>query len=148
MMIQRFTYVSKAAAGLSQQNVADFIATAQLRNKTQDLTGMLIFIDGYFLQVLEGPAQAAHDCLTRIKADIRHNTITIRESLEADVRLFPKLWMALRDSKNINQYLLTAFNYEAGFPAEKFSVSKLQRFMVAFSLDAWPANSDFALRRA
>jgi hypothetical protein len=147
-MIKRFTYVSKAVAGLSQQNVADFIATAQISNKAQDLTGMLLFMDGYFLQVLEGPVDAAQHCLTRIKADIRHNAIDIRQSLEADVRLFPKLWMALRDSKNINQYLLSAFNYEAGFPAEKFPVDKLQRFMVALSLDAWPANSELALRRA
>jgi Sensors of blue-light using FAD len=147
-MFRRYIYVSKATEGVTAQQVADFIGIAQERNRSEELTGALLFLDGFFLQVMEGPVNAAASCMMRIKFDKRHHHIDIREMLDIETRRFPKLWMALSHADDVNRSMLDAFNYEPGFPADKFSPEKLQRVMVALSLSAWPSDSGRIMRRA
>lgn len=147
-MLRRYVYVSKAAEGVNEQHVAEFIALAQQRNELAEITGALLFLDGYFLQVMEGPTNAAASCMMRIKFDRRHHHVDVRETLDIETRRFPKLWMALSHARDVNRAMLAAFNYEPGFPADKFSAEKLQRVMVALSLSAWPSDSGRIMRRA
>ena len=147
-MFRRYVYMSKAADGVNEKYVASFISIAQERNRSEELTGALLYLDGYFLQVMEGPAEAAANCMMRIMSDKRHHHIDVRETLDVDIRRFPKLWMALSHAGDVNREMLSAFNYEPGFPADKFSAEKLQRVMVALSLSAWPSDSGRIMRRA
>ncbi len=147
-MFRRYVYVSKAVDGMTERYVASFINVAQERNKSEELTGALLYLDGYFLQVMEGPAEAAANCMMRIMSDNRHHNIDIRETLDIDIRRFSKLWMAFSHAGDVNRSMLEAFDYEPGFPAAKFSPEKLQRIMVALSLSAWPSDSGRIMRRA
>ncbi len=71
-MLERIIYTSKAAESLQERDVFAIIRTAHNRNSTYNLTGALLFVDGYFLQVLEGEAFRLRDRFQSIEQDTRH----------------------------------------------------------------------------
>ena len=58
-MLERIVQVSRAAAGLRQEDVYGIIRTAHAANTLAGLSGGLIFLDGWFAQVLEGAGAGA-----------------------------------------------------------------------------------------
>jgi hypothetical protein len=63
-MLERVVQVSRAAAGLRQEEVYRIIRTAHAANTLAGLSGGLILVDGWFAQVLEGaPGPAFDACL-------------------------------------------------------------------------------------
>lgn len=70
-MVQ-LTYASAATIPFTPYGLRDLIDRARLRNQFYDVTGMLLFHSGYFLQVLEGPAGGVHQIYTSITRDRRH----------------------------------------------------------------------------
>ena len=57
-MLERITYVSRATPGLRREDVFGIIRTAHPANSLAGVTGGLVFLDGWFAQVLEGEAGA------------------------------------------------------------------------------------------
>ena len=55
-MIQ-LAYVSNASRLMSSASLSMLLRQARASNKRHDITGMLLYKDGSFLQVLEGPAE-------------------------------------------------------------------------------------------
>jgi hypothetical protein len=62
-------YVSKARPGLTIEQLQHLLTRARERNQRLDVTGMLVYDDGVFMQVLEG---AAHH-LNLVYRHIRHD---------------------------------------------------------------------------
>ena len=50
---------------------------ARTKNKLSDVTGLLVFIDGMFLQVLEGEEGTVKDLMKKITEDTRHQDIKV-----------------------------------------------------------------------
>ena len=50
-------YVSTATRLMTQADLLDLLATARQRNKACDVTGMLLYKDMSFVQILEGAAE-------------------------------------------------------------------------------------------
>ena len=65
-MYQRFVYVSQAAPGLGARDTYDIIRVATKRNSQLCLTGALLFLDGYFVQLLEGQPHQVQSRFDRI----------------------------------------------------------------------------------
>lgn len=76
-------YASRAAAGFQESDIPALLERARTKNSGLGITGMLLFIEGSFFQVLEGDAAAVDGIYTTISADPRHAQITeiIREPL-------------------------------------------------------------------
>lgn len=55
--------------------VQDLLAVAKSRNKDLGITGMLLYADGSFFQVLEGDEQVVDKLFARISQDDRHDHI-------------------------------------------------------------------------
>lgn len=62
--------------------VYDIIRVSHNRNSKHQLTGTLIFIDGYFLQVLEGHRHYLRERFAIIAADPRHTDVAHRTSAQ------------------------------------------------------------------
>ncbi len=77
-MFQRLLYVSRATDDVNLRDVYDIIRIAHNRNANNGLTGGLLFLDGYFLQVLEGSPYAVEERYSRILADPRHTDVSLR----------------------------------------------------------------------
>lgn len=80
---------------MPQNQLAKLIQGAQRRNAEAGLTGILIFMQGRFLQVLEGPQMALSQCYRRIEQDKRHCDITLLQSARIQQRAFPQWRMGL-----------------------------------------------------
>jgi hypothetical protein len=93
-MFERIAYVSRALASTGLREVYDIVRVANNRNAELGLTGALIFLDGYFLQVIEGLPHPLHDRFAIIAADTRHTEVSVRLSVNITTLAFPDYWMA------------------------------------------------------
>jgi len=65
-------YISTAARLLSMDELEHLCSRAQARNLQEDVTGVLLYSDGAFMQYLEGPAAGLSRVYGFIKADPLH----------------------------------------------------------------------------
>jgi Sensors of blue-light using FAD len=137
-MFKRHVYVSRAVDGLSITDVRELMRRAELRNQHDDLTGALLFHEGYFVQALEGAADRVDVCMAQIQSDNRHVEIEQRDSLNTNIRMFPSLWMPMTLGTDVDSALLASFSYKKGFPRDVFPTGKLERLLVTLSLNQWP----------
>jgi len=130
-MIERVIYVSRAQAGIGARDAYEIIRVSHNRNSRFGLTGALILLDGYFLQVLEGERIHLDQRLAAIHADRRHEHIEVRCREPIDEAAFAGDWMALQLGDGVSTSLREQFRYEPGFPCEHFDAAALLRFAQA-----------------
>ena len=130
-MFERIAYVSRALASTGALEIHDIVRVANNRNAELGLTGALIFLDGYFLQVIEGLPGPLHERFAIIAADPRHTEISVRLSVKILTLGFPETWMALRQGDEIVEATKLAFDYQPGFSEAVFDGDKLVAFALA-----------------
>ncbi|WP_420369916.1 BLUF domain-containing protein [Curtobacterium sp. L1-20] len=104
-------YSSVSTRPLGEDDLEALLEQSRESNEREDITGVLLFRNGYFLQVLEGPDAAVRAKLDRIKHDERHTQVrVILEELVED-RQFPEWTMgfpaAERDLEEVPGYRST-----------------------------------------
>ena len=78
MRWQRTIYCSEAAVPMDQLlNVANILAVSSRYNERDNITGLLAYADGTFIQVIEGPPQAVKALMSRLEGDRRHRNIRV-----------------------------------------------------------------------
>lgn len=74
-MIQH-VYLSRATSLFHETELAELLRRARRKNEQLGVTGMLVYREPFFMQVLEGPETAIDDLLATIGADRRHTQLT------------------------------------------------------------------------
>jgi blue light- and temperature-responsive anti-repressor len=82
------TYKSIATSRPGSADLQALVGKARARNRSMDVTGMLLFEDGCFLQTLEGPPDKLDALWTSIKRDTRHDHIEVLSEHIVPARLF------------------------------------------------------------
>ena len=80
---------SRLAANSAPHAIAEILATSRANNARDQLTGGLLFSDGCFAQVLEGPIAAVEQAFERIQCDQRHSDVTVLQAGPIAAREFP-----------------------------------------------------------
>jgi hypothetical protein len=70
-------YASTAAAIFKESDLPALLEHARTANSERALTGMLLYIEGGFFQVLEGDDAAVDDVYALINLDPRHSKVTL-----------------------------------------------------------------------
>jgi len=103
-MLYQLSYISAAAPRFDLTKMPELLHKSRLNNQKVGLTGMLLYANGTFLQVLEGREAAITDRFDAIEQDTRHCWI-VRLRYEAiEQRVFRKwsmLWHACRPNDEI-----------------------------------------------
>ena len=87
--LERLVYCSRARIDTgSLQTIAELLGVSQRNNARDGLTGALAVNDGWFLQVIEGPAPAIDGLLRRLAADTRHADVEVLSRRPVSGRLF------------------------------------------------------------
>jgi hypothetical protein len=73
--VYQLVYVSSAVKPLNQSELADLLQQAHAANRQRGLTGALLYSDGNFIQVLEGPEQVVSEIFAKICQDSRHHGV-------------------------------------------------------------------------
>lgn len=97
-MIQ-LVYLSSARPSFREANLAHILEASRRRNARAGITGMLLYGQGSFLQLLEGEAGAVETCLARIAADPRHSALRTVVRHEIAERDFGDWTMGFRSLK-------------------------------------------------
>ncbi len=92
------TYKSIATATPRADDIDLLAGRARARNRSLDVTGMLLFEDGCFLQTIEGPPPAVAALWSSIQRDSRHDHIEVLSEHMAASRLFSD-WDLLLDGR-------------------------------------------------
>ncbi|WP_173083374.1 BLUF domain-containing protein [Fundidesulfovibrio magnetotacticus] len=70
-------YASNATHLMSQDDLIQLLLQCRKNNPPLELTGMLLYRAGYFLQVLEGPKECIDHMYHRIAKDVRHKNLSL-----------------------------------------------------------------------
>jgi len=73
-MKQRY-YASRAVRPFSPADLDELLAKARANNLALGLTGLLVYGNGMFMQVVEGPVEAVDGIFRRIAGDPRHELL-------------------------------------------------------------------------
>jgi hypothetical protein len=93
-MLHQIVYSSAPAQKLMQSHLYMILRHARLSNKLANVTGVLIFVDGAYLQVLEGEENTLRKIFDKIKVDTRHKDVKILSDLSIEKRSFDNWEMA------------------------------------------------------
>jgi Sensors of blue-light using FAD len=70
--IESLVYVSSAVQRVSDAQLSHLLDRARLRNKRCDVTGLLLYDAGNFMQYIEGPAAGLTEVYEHIRRDSLH----------------------------------------------------------------------------
>jgi hypothetical protein len=70
-------YVSRSTEHFREHEIPDLLQQIRVANAKQEITGMLLYIGGSFLQVLEGQPETVDAVFSRILGDKRHNQVSL-----------------------------------------------------------------------
>lgn len=90
-------YVSSASSPFSQAQLIELLSAIRVSNDKLGVTGMLLYNDGSFLQMLEGPREVLAKLSARIERDPRHCSMRVLMEGPLTTRSFGSWSMAFRD---------------------------------------------------
>jgi hypothetical protein len=90
----RLIYSSEATPGLAAAELEEMLAESRIRNQVYGITGVLLFVEGAFLQILEGEKDDVLGLMERIQRDPRHRGVKVFYEQEVDERAFASWSMA------------------------------------------------------
>jgi hypothetical protein len=68
-------YASKISVDISKDDILVLLEKSRVKNKSQNITGMLVSDSGSFLQVIEGEEKTVNQLFSVISGDGRHDSI-------------------------------------------------------------------------
>ncbi|MDB5492249.1 MAG: hypothetical protein JWO78_2098 [Micavibrio sp.] len=83
------TYVSSAKELFSDEALLHLLEKSRENNKKFNITGMLLYKMGNFIQSIEGPEEAVQQLYRNIRADKTHHTVLTLIDEPTDRRDFP-----------------------------------------------------------
>lgn len=88
MALIALTYVSYAEHAMNTEELNALLAESKNKNAEKNITGMLLYRDRYFIQVLEGEEDVVTDLYERIKEDPRHTNVLLVSKDKIEERSF------------------------------------------------------------
>ncbi len=103
-------YASSSRRKLEDGEILEILRTSQRNNSRRDITGMLLFKDGNFLQVLEGSEAAVTELMETVERDPRHRGLIVLTKKPVTERQFPNWSMAFKDLGALSDQDKAAFS--------------------------------------
>lgn len=103
MQLVTMVYFSNARRKFSHQELVELLKKSRVNNQRKDITGMLLYHDGNFVQALEGPVEAVEGAFAHISTDPRHGDIIATSVTPIEARQFPDWTMGFLSGDDIPQ---------------------------------------------
>lgn len=86
----QLVYVSLSSSNeLSEDDLKNLLVEIRKKNKVKGVTGLLLYNNGSFIQVIEGEKLMIRSLYNKIEKDSRHNTIVMLAENKIKKRSFP-----------------------------------------------------------
>lgn len=97
MDIYQLLYLSQRSSLFQEEDTNKILNTAKRCNALHNITGMLMYRKGVFLQFIEGNKEDVITLYNRIKKDPRHKNLSILFTQISQDRIFPYWLMGYRE---------------------------------------------------
>jgi len=87
-------YISTAVNLASQKELAEILVKSQANNALNNITGLLLYSQGTFIQALEGDAETVTETYNKIEKDDRHKNMIVLANGISNHRAFAGWSMA------------------------------------------------------
>lgn len=95
-IMYHLVYTSHASKQLSEADLIELLKECRLFNREHGITGMLLYIQGKFIQVLEGSKDDVIQLFDRIEVDPRHTRVAVISEGDSLHRIFKDWSMGFR----------------------------------------------------
>ncbi len=109
MSLVSLVYVSFESRTMSQQDILDILEVARKRNTEENITGMLLYRGGYFIQALEGNADAVNKLYDDIAKDARHRNVIMIYKNPITERSFSNWSMGFKNLDGVDPSTLEGY---------------------------------------
>lgn len=105
-MLHHLIYLSRATIAFDDQQLQQLLLEARIYNQAVGITGILLYGQQQFLQVLEGEPTLVQALYARIRQDPRHHDVTLYADKEIAHRAFEDWAMAYhpQDPQQFQQF--------------------------------------------
>lgn len=100
------TYLSQSKLDWTDEAINELLERSKRNNATRKITGAMIYANGYFMQLIEGPQIAVDELYSAIEADPRHEVLSLIHNQEIKDRHFSDWAMEYRDSDDLGERAL------------------------------------------
>lgn len=73
---------------MQSEDLEEILEHARINNAAKGITGALVYVEGVFLQILEGDRGSVEHLMARISKDLRHETVTVLRESEIPAATF------------------------------------------------------------
>jgi len=87
--LMHIVYVSFSFKDLTEIELENLLVDIRRRNKLQKVTGLLLYNDGTFIQLIEGKPRVIKNLFEKIKNDKRHSNVVLLLDESIKKRAFP-----------------------------------------------------------
>ena len=115
------TYLSQSKLDWTDEAIDELLERSKRNNATRKITGAMIYANGYFMQLIEGPQIAVDELYSAIEADPRHEVLSLLHNQEIKDRHFSDWAMEYRDSDDLGERALMTI-HAAKQDSERFPV--------------------------
>lgn len=132
-------YSSAASHDFSRTQLTDLLMQARTKNDKLGITGMLLYTDGSFFQVLEGEAKTVEALFETIQRDCRHTQITMILKETIPHRLFGDWTMAFAHMSpdEVNVILGSNDFFHQGESYVHLGEGRTKKLLAAFKEGRW-----------
>jgi len=102
-------YVSHAAQAFHEADLLAILNESRANNKKKEITGMLLYLQERFIQVLEGDEKVVNELYEEIRKDPRHKKVTLILEGNSPNRLFKDWSMGFKKISESDFILLSGF---------------------------------------
>jgi len=93
--VHHILYCSEVVQALREDQLTDLLEQSHRYNEQHQITGLLCYSGGHFVQLLEGPKEAVYALYARIRQDTRHRHVVALRDGAGPTRWFADWRMAL-----------------------------------------------------
>ncbi|MBS1545637.1 MAG: BLUF domain-containing protein [Bacteroidetes bacterium] len=137
-------YTSHAVHPMSESELVDLLKESRSFNSIHNITGMLLYVDGKFMQVLEGDETEVLSLYENIRRDPRHRRVATIVEGHSEDRVFKNWSMGFKSLSSREAKSLSNFHDLDSFFTEKGNTSDSGLLMVFLKLFYIKNMVDFA----
>ncbi len=130
-------YASAAVKPFTPQDLAALLAKARKKNSSMDISGMLLYHAGSFLQVLEGPEDAVTALFKVIEKDPRHTTVRVLFRDGVETGEFDEWAMGFVDTSKSAKALEGYLDYNTDTSSMLLDRTRAKKTLKMFQDGAW-----------
>lgn len=96
-------YASNADFSFSEKDLEELLIQARNQNDSKKITGLLIYHNENFMQVIEGPDNEIENLYSKIENDPCHHNVTLIHKEQIEKNEFSNWSMGFVDTRNTKQ---------------------------------------------